>query len=168
MRQRMLRELELLGEATSTVLAERLGVTSYNLRSSKDGLGGEVPERVRGEQDPERRSTIDDPQRLWLAEDLEMFARFDAVRHQLDARRTGRALRGLPDAAEEVPAPRRPGSGRRADRADAIRGLPRPRPGPRPAPTRPMTGVPGPDTDTRDDTNPEADAKPEDDTRHTA
>jgi DNA-binding transcriptional ArsR family regulator len=106
LRQRMLRELELLGEATSTVLAERLGVTtggtSYNLRIlAKHGLVEEVPERARGrerwwrhvrrdvrfdrrgEQDPEMRSTIDDLQRLWLAEDLEMFARFDAVRHEL-------------------------------------------------------------------------------------
>lgn len=103
LRQRILRELELLGEATSTTLAERLGVTtggtSYNLRVlAKYGLVEEVPERATGrerwwrhahrdirfarrsEQEPEMRSAIDELNRLWLTEDMEKFARFQAGR----------------------------------------------------------------------------------------
>jgi predicted ArsR family transcriptional regulator len=106
LRQRILRELEVLGEATSTLLAERLGVTtggtSYNLRVlARHGLVEEVPERARGrerwwrhanrdvrfarrsEQDPRMRSAIDELNRLWLAEDLETFARFQAGRPEL-------------------------------------------------------------------------------------
>ncbi|MFD1151230.1 helix-turn-helix domain-containing protein [Saccharothrix hoggarensis] len=106
LRQRILRELELLGEATSTVLADRLGVTtggtSYNLRVlAKHGLVEEAPERARGrerwwrhvrrdvrfarrgEQDPRMRSATDELNRLWLAEDLEMFARFESARAEL-------------------------------------------------------------------------------------
>lgn len=105
-RQRILRELEILGEATSTVLAERLGITtggtSYNLRVlAKHGLVEEVPDRgrgrerwwkaakvdfrfpVRSRQSPELRAAIEKLNELWLAEDLETFALFQARRERL-------------------------------------------------------------------------------------
>ncbi|WP_245765391.1 ArsR/SmtB family transcription factor [Nonomuraea jiangxiensis] len=106
LRQRILRELELVGEATSTVLAARLGVTSggtsYNLRVlAEHGFVEEVRERahgrqrwwrltrrsvrfpVRSRQSPELRAAIEELNRLWLAEDAETFARFQDVRARM-------------------------------------------------------------------------------------
>ncbi|MFG1925186.1 ArsR/SmtB family transcription factor [Cryptosporangium sp. NPDC048952] len=103
LRQRILRELRTVGEATATALAGRLGVTSggtsYNLRVlAEAGLVTEVPERARGrerwwraadrdlrfaprsEQDPAFREAIGELHRLWIAEDLETFARFQLGR----------------------------------------------------------------------------------------
>lgn len=97
LRQQILRELELHGAATSTMLAGRLGVTSggtsYNLRVlARHGFVEEEPERARGrerwwrsarrsvrfprrsEQPPAMRETIDELNRLWYAEDLELLA----------------------------------------------------------------------------------------------
>lgn len=105
-RQRILRELETLGEATSTVLAERLGITtggtSYNLRVlAEHGFVEEVRERAHGRerwwrltrldvrfpvlsgQSPEFRATVERLNQLWLAEDLETFARFQEARSRL-------------------------------------------------------------------------------------
>lgn len=105
-RQRILRELEILGEATSTVLADRLGITtggtSYNLRVlAEHGLIEEVPNRGRGRerwwklsslslrfpplsrQSSELRVAIEKLNKLWLAEDLETFALFRAQRERL-------------------------------------------------------------------------------------
>ncbi|MCS7477381.1 ArsR/SmtB family transcription factor [Umezawaea endophytica] len=105
-RQRILCELRVMGEATSTSLAKRLGITtggtSYNLRVlAEHGLVEEVPERARGrerwwrtarkdvrfarlrEQDPEMRAATDELTRLWVAEDLETFAEFWAHRERL-------------------------------------------------------------------------------------
>jgi DNA-binding transcriptional ArsR family regulator len=105
-RQRILRELEILGEATSTVLAGRLGVTtggtSYNLRVlAGHGFVEEVPDRGQGRerwwklsrlstrfpvlsrQSPELRAEIEKINDLWLAEDLETFSRFQAGREQM-------------------------------------------------------------------------------------
>lgn len=105
-RQRILRELEIVGEATSTVLAERLGITtggtSYNLRVlARHGLVEEVPGRGQGRerwwrlsrlslrfplpsrQSPELRAAIEKLNELWLAEDLETFALFQARRERL-------------------------------------------------------------------------------------
>ncbi len=103
LRQRILRELEILGEATSTTLAERLGVTtggtSYNLRIlGEHGFVDEVPERSRGrerwwrltskglrfppqsEQSPGLRAAVSQLNQLWLTEDLATFGRFLASR----------------------------------------------------------------------------------------
>ncbi|GGT22277.1 transcriptional regulator [Nonomuraea spiralis] len=105
-RQRILRELEIIDEATSTVLADRLGITtggtSYNLRIlAQHGLVEEVPDRGHGRerwwrlsrqslrfpvlsrQSPELRAAIEKLNELWLAEDLETFARFQARRERL-------------------------------------------------------------------------------------
>jgi DNA-binding transcriptional ArsR family regulator len=105
-RQRILRELRVMGEATSTSLAQRLGITtggtSYNLRVlAEHGLVEEVPERARGrerwwrtarkdvrfarlgEQDAEMRAATDELTRLWVAEDMETFAKFWEHRERL-------------------------------------------------------------------------------------
>ncbi|MEO3872192.1 helix-turn-helix domain-containing protein [Nonomuraea sp. B12E4] len=105
-RQRILRELEILGEATSTVLADRLDVTtggtSYNLRVlAEHGFVEEIPERARGRerwwrltrksvlfplpsrQSPELQAAIEELNRLWLAEDAEILARFQHVRGRM-------------------------------------------------------------------------------------
>ncbi|MEU7866877.1 helix-turn-helix domain-containing protein [Dactylosporangium sp. NPDC049140] len=105
-RQRILRELEILGEATSTLLAPRLGVTtggaSYNLRVlAEHGFVEEIPERARGkerwwrltrkhvhfprqsEQSPQLQAAIEELNQLWLAEDLATFARFQGKRPQM-------------------------------------------------------------------------------------
>jgi DNA-binding transcriptional ArsR family regulator len=102
-RQRILRELSAMGEATSTTLAERLGVTtggtSYNLRVlAEHGFVEEIPERAHGrerwwrrvdrslrfppqsEQDPEMRTALETLNQLWLNEDLASFARFQEQR----------------------------------------------------------------------------------------
>ncbi|MER7503728.1 helix-turn-helix domain-containing protein [Nonomuraea pusilla] len=107
-RQRILRELEILGEATSTTLAGRLGITtggtSYNLRVlAQHGFVEEVPHRGRGRerwwklsrlslrlpalsrQSPELRAAIEQLNELWLTEDLETFALFQARRERLGA-----------------------------------------------------------------------------------
>ncbi|QWF78983.1 hypothetical protein HUW46_02383 [Amycolatopsis sp. CA-230715] len=106
LRQRILRELELLGEATSTTLAARLGVTtggtSYNLRVlASHGLVNEVPERAKGrerwwrrsgnglrfpqlsEQGPDLRAAVEQLNQLWLTEDLETFGAFLEARQRL-------------------------------------------------------------------------------------
>ncbi|GAA3143335.1 MULTISPECIES: ArsR/SmtB family transcription factor [Nonomuraea] len=106
LRQRILRELELLGEATSTTLAARLGVTtggtSYNLRIlAEHGFVEEVPERARGKerwwrsarrsvrfeprgaQEPAMRDAVDLLAEVWFGEDKELLARLDEVRDQL-------------------------------------------------------------------------------------
>jgi DNA-binding MarR family transcriptional regulator len=101
LRQRILRELERLGEATSTTLAEQIGVTtggtSYNLRIlARYGLVEEVPERAHGrerwwrharksvrfarrsEQSEPMRDAMDGLLQTWFAEDAEVFARLRA------------------------------------------------------------------------------------------
>src|SRR4051812_29710287 len=106
LRQRILRELRRCGEATSTTLARRLGVTtggtSYNLRVlAEHGFVEEVPERARGrerwwresprdlmfprrsEQSPELVAAVADLNQLWLAEDLRSFTRFQERRAEL-------------------------------------------------------------------------------------
>jgi DNA-binding transcriptional ArsR family regulator len=103
LRQRILRELRALGEATATSLAARIGVTtggtSYNLRVLADaGLIEEVPDRARGrerwwrvadrglrfpprsEQEPAFQEALDEVQRQWVADDLATFARFQEGR----------------------------------------------------------------------------------------
>jgi DNA-binding MarR family transcriptional regulator len=103
LRQRILRELRAMGEATSTTLAERLGVTtggtSYNLRVlAEHGFVEEIPDRAHGrerwwrlverslrlprqsEQSPELRTALDTLNQLWLDEDLVTFARFQEQR----------------------------------------------------------------------------------------
>jgi DNA-binding transcriptional ArsR family regulator len=103
LRQRILRELRALGEATATSLAARIGVTtggtSYNLRVLADaGFIEEVPERARrrerwwrvagrglrfpprSEQEPAFQEALDELQRQWVADDLETFARFQQGR----------------------------------------------------------------------------------------
>ncbi|MGI5485328.1 winged helix-turn-helix domain-containing protein [Microtetraspora malaysiensis] len=105
-RQRILRELEILGEATSTVLADRLGITtggtSYNLRVlAEHGFVEEVPNRGRGrerwwrlsrlsvrfpvlsQQSAELRAAIEKLNELWLTEDMETFARFQMRRERM-------------------------------------------------------------------------------------
>ncbi|MER7614015.1 ArsR/SmtB family transcription factor [Nonomuraea wenchangensis] len=105
-RQRILRELEILGEATSTVLAGHLGITtggtSYNLRVlARHGFVEEVPDRGQGRerwwklsslslrfpllsrQSPELQAAIKKLNELWLNEDLETFALFQAQRERL-------------------------------------------------------------------------------------
>ncbi|ALG08560.1 ArsR/SmtB family transcription factor [Kibdelosporangium phytohabitans] len=96
-RQRILRELDLVTEATSTTLAERLGMTtgatSYNLRVlAKYGLVEEVSELARGRErwwrkvrvdirlgptrDEQVKATVDQLNQLWLSQDIELFTRF--------------------------------------------------------------------------------------------
>ncbi|TCO65075.1 winged helix-turn-helix domain-containing protein [Actinocrispum wychmicini] len=105
LRQRILRELGRLGEATSTTLADRLGVTtggtSYNLRVlAEHGLVEEAPELAkgkerwwrparkslrfppRGEQEPQLRAELERLNQLWLTEDMATFGEF------LDSRET--------------------------------------------------------------------------------
>ena len=105
-RQRILRELEVLGEGTATVLAARIGTTtggtSYNLRVlAGHGLVEEVPERARGrerwwratrrdvrlpmrsEQSPDMRTALDRLNGLWVAEDVATFERFQRDRERL-------------------------------------------------------------------------------------
>jgi DNA-binding transcriptional ArsR family regulator len=102
-RQRILRVLHRVGEATSTTLASELamttGATSYNLRVlAKYGLVEEVPERARGRerwwrtvpvdvrfaprgaQDPSLRAAVGELNQAWLTEDFDMFARFQQQR----------------------------------------------------------------------------------------
>jgi DNA-binding transcriptional ArsR family regulator len=105
-RQRILRELESLGEATSTMLADRLGITtggtSYNLRVlAEHGFVEEVPNRGQGrerwwklsrlstrfpvlsQQSPELRAAIEKLNALWLTEDLETFVSFQIKRERM-------------------------------------------------------------------------------------
>jgi DNA-binding MarR family transcriptional regulator len=107
LRQQILRELEIIGEATSTTLAARLGVTSggtsYNLRVlAEHGFVEEVPERARGrerwwrltrksvrfprrsDQGPELQAALAQLNQLWLTEDLATFGRFQAARSRMD------------------------------------------------------------------------------------
>ncbi|GAA3087741.1 winged helix-turn-helix domain-containing protein [Streptosporangium carneum] len=106
LRQRIMRQVSLDGEVTSTTLARKLGVTtggtSYNLRVlAEHGFVEEVPGRGGGrerwwrradrdlrfplysEQSPEMRAVTDEMHRLWLAETLEGLARFQRVRDDL-------------------------------------------------------------------------------------
>jgi DNA-binding transcriptional ArsR family regulator len=106
LRQRILRELEIMGEGTSTALAERLGVTtggtSYNLRIlGEHGFVDEVPERSRGrerwwrltrkglrfpprgEQSPTVQAAVTELNQLWLTEDLATFGRFLELRSSM-------------------------------------------------------------------------------------
>ncbi|ADB33566.1 putative transcriptional regulator, ArsR family [Kribbella flavida DSM 17836] len=108
LRQRILRELDILGEATSTVLAKRLGVTSggtsYNLRIlAEHRFVEDIPERAHGrerwwrlirrdlrfprrsEQDPAPQQAIDELNDVWLTEDLRTFAEFLRLRPELGA-----------------------------------------------------------------------------------
>jgi DNA-binding transcriptional ArsR family regulator len=103
LRQRILQELEEIGEATSTTLAERLGVTtggtSYNLRIlAEHGFVEEVRERARGrerwwrsarrsvrfprrgEQHPRMQEAMERLTRLWFSEDEELLVRLHDVR----------------------------------------------------------------------------------------
>nr|WP_042191200.1 helix-turn-helix domain-containing protein [Kibdelosporangium sp. MJ126-NF4]CEL19912.1 Transcriptional regulator, ArsR family [Kibdelosporangium sp. MJ126-NF4]CTQ97136.1 Transcriptional regulator, ArsR family [Kibdelosporangium sp. MJ126-NF4] len=105
-RQQILRELDLVDEATSTTLAQRLamttGATSYNLRVlAKYGLVEEVSElahgrerwwrkvRVdvrlgpRGTQGEDLRAAVDRLNQLWLSQDVDLFARFQDRRSEL-------------------------------------------------------------------------------------
>jgi DNA-binding MarR family transcriptional regulator len=108
LRQGILRELRIRGEATATTLAKRLGVTtggtSYNLRIlAEAGLIEEVPERARGrerwwrstdrglrfpprsEQDPALRHAMEELHNLWISEDLQTFVRFERTRAEQGA-----------------------------------------------------------------------------------
>jgi len=105
-RQRILRALDLVTEATSTTLAAQLGMTtgatSYNLRVlAKYGLVEEVPElahgrerwwrkvRVdirlgpRGAQDERLRAAVDQLNQSWLAQDVDLFTRFQERRSEM-------------------------------------------------------------------------------------
>ena len=98
LRGRILRELEILGEATSTMLATRLGVTtggsSYNLRVlERHGFVEDVPERAgrrerwwrltrrsvqfpaRSRRAPELDEVVEQLNQRWLAEDLADYGR---------------------------------------------------------------------------------------------
>lgn len=102
-RQRILRALDLVSEATSTTLAAQLGMTtgatSYNLRVlARYGLVEEVPElahgrerwwrkvRVdirlgpRGAQDADLRAVVDKLNQSWLTQDVDLFALFQERR----------------------------------------------------------------------------------------
>lgn len=104
-RQRILDELR-EGPATSTTLARALGITtggtSYNLRVlAEHGLVEEVPELAKGrerwwrlvpvdlrlplrsQRDGELGVALEGLERGWLEADLELFARFQAVRDEL-------------------------------------------------------------------------------------
>jgi DNA-binding transcriptional ArsR family regulator len=106
LRQRILRQLTLDGEATSTTLAAKLGVTtggtSYNLRIlAEHGFVEEVPERAsgrerwwrsakrslrfppHGEQSPAMRAAMDELNQLWLERDFEALSRFLGARDTL-------------------------------------------------------------------------------------
>lgn len=106
LRQRILELLAASGPATSTTLAERLGVTSggtsYNLRVlAENGFVEELPERARGrerwwravphdvrlppaeERDDPAKAAIGELHRLWLAGDTELYERFERERSQL-------------------------------------------------------------------------------------
>jgi DNA-binding transcriptional ArsR family regulator len=106
LRQRILRHLSTVGEATSTTLAAELGVTtggtSYNLRVlAEHGFVEEIPGRAKGrerwwraaelnlrfppyrEQSPAMRAAMDEANELWFAQDLEALARFRATRDTL-------------------------------------------------------------------------------------
>ena len=106
LRQRILRELHEHGPATSTGLAQALGVTtggtSYNLRVlAAHGFVVEVPDRghgkerwwravpqdlrlpTDGERDPATRAAIDRLEQLWLTEDAAALSRFLAARGEL-------------------------------------------------------------------------------------
>ena len=106
LRQRILETLAATGPATSTTLAERLGVTSggtsYNLRVlAENGFVEEVPERAHGRerwwravphdvrlpppdsQDDPAKAAIGELHRLWLAGDTELYERFERARPQL-------------------------------------------------------------------------------------
>jgi DNA-binding transcriptional ArsR family regulator len=106
LRQRILEQLTAGGPATSTTLAQRLGVTSggtsYNLRVlAENGFVEEVPERARGrerwwravphdvrlpppaERDDPAKAAIGELHRLWLAGDTELYDRFERERPQL-------------------------------------------------------------------------------------
>ena len=105
-RQRILRALDLVTEATSTTLAAQLGMTtgatSYNLRVlAKYGLVEEVPELARGRerwwrkvrvdvrfdprgaQDQQLRAAVDKLNQSWLAQDLDLFTRFSERRSDM-------------------------------------------------------------------------------------
>ncbi|WP_436499077.1 ArsR/SmtB family transcription factor [Actinokineospora sp. HUAS TT18] len=102
-RQRILRELDIVGEATSTTLAGRLGITtggtSYNLRVLADhGFVEEIPERSAGRErwwrkvprdvrfgarTPEMRTAVAELGGLWFAEDVATFARFQERKDDL-------------------------------------------------------------------------------------
>lgn len=106
MRQRILRQLSLEDEATSTTLAAKLGVTtggtSYNLRVlAEHGFVEEVPDRASGrerwwratnrglrfpphsEQTPAMRAAMAELNQLSFAEDLEALGRFVETRDTL-------------------------------------------------------------------------------------
>ncbi|WP_409186371.1 ArsR/SmtB family transcription factor [Amycolatopsis sp. VS8301801F10] len=106
LRQRILELLAASGPATSTTLAERLGVTSggtsYNLRVlAENGFVQELPERARGrerwwrvadydlrlppaqEQDDPAKAAIGELHRLWLAGDTDLYERFERERPRL-------------------------------------------------------------------------------------
>lgn len=103
LRQRILELLAASGPATSTTLAERLGVTSggtsYNLRVlAENGFVEELPERARGrerwwravpndvrlppahERDDPAAAAIGELHRLWLAGDTDLYERFERER----------------------------------------------------------------------------------------
>jgi DNA-binding transcriptional ArsR family regulator len=103
LRQRILRQLDRAGPATSTSLAhalgENTGATSYHLRQLADhGFVEDVPDRGRGRErwwrarrqdirfpprstmDADMRATFDEFGRLGAAEDIEAFTRFQQQR----------------------------------------------------------------------------------------
>lgn len=107
-RLRIWQFLELNGPATSAMLAAELGLntgaTSYHLRElANHGFVEEVPERARGRerwwravkadlrfapsshQSPEMQSVFDELNRLAVATDLELFARFQLQRDDMGA-----------------------------------------------------------------------------------
>jgi predicted ArsR family transcriptional regulator len=108
LRQRILQQLTQDGEATSTTLAAKLGVTtggtSYNLRVlAEHGFVEEIPGRATGrerwwrsadrslrfppyrEQSAAMRAAMDELNQLWFAQDLEAMARFFQARDSLGA-----------------------------------------------------------------------------------
>jgi DNA-binding transcriptional ArsR family regulator len=95
LRQKILRELRLRGEATSTTLARAIGVTSggtsYNLRIlARHGLVEEVPERARGRErwwratrhdlrlTPGGTAETGELLGLWLADDIQALTQLAA------------------------------------------------------------------------------------------
>ena len=105
-RLRIWQFLDLNGPATSAMLAAELGLntgaTSYHLRElASHGFVAEVPDRARGRerwwravkadlrfapasrQSPEMRAVFDELNRLAVATDLEMFARFQLQRDDM-------------------------------------------------------------------------------------
>ncbi|MDT7805638.1 MAG: hypothetical protein QOI78_9071 [Actinomycetota bacterium] len=106
LRQRILELLTAGGPATSTTLAQQLGVTtggtSYNLRVlAENGFVAEIPERAHGrerwwravehdvrlpppgDQDDPAKAAIGELHRLWLAGDTELYERFERERPAL-------------------------------------------------------------------------------------